>query len=114
MKFLFILDIAAFKDERQAAQDRCLLTVSRLIQGALQLEDSRAIRWGYRTINTQCEPEAFATRYRMVAGHPDDDFPAGSPLQKGALDASELMLRKQNIITYNGIDQLLNFRACRW
>ncbi len=83
MKVLLLIDIAAFKEDNYTALDRCLLTASRLLSCAIQLDEKEAIRWGYRIINSQYEPEAFATRYKNVAGHSDEEFPSGSPLQKG-------------------------------
>lgn len=83
MKVLLLIDIAAFKDNSTVTLDRCLLAASRLLKCASHLEDKGAIRWGYRIINSQCEPEAFATTYRSVAGHADEDFPSGGSLQKG-------------------------------
>lgn len=83
MKVLLLIDIAAFKNDRHLNLERCLLTATRLLNCALLLEDPSTIRWGYRIINSQYEPESFATAYKNVAGHGDEEDPAGSALQKG-------------------------------
>ena len=83
MKVLLLIDIAAFKNDRLLILDRCLLTATRLISCALLLEDPSTIRWGYRIINSQYEPESFATAYKNVAVYGDEGDAAGSALQKG-------------------------------
>lgn len=83
MKILLLIDIAAFKTDRHLILERCLLTATRFLSCALLLEDPSTIRWGYRIINSQYEPESFATAYKNVAGYGDGEDAAGSALQKG-------------------------------
>jgi hypothetical protein len=80
---MVLVDLAAFSENKSIVLDQCLLTVTRLLASYLYVKRDCTYRWGYRIINSQHGPEAFATQYKKVFEQVLQDFPADSPLQKG-------------------------------
>ena len=98
MDLCFLIDISPFWDDPEGARNVAVKTIGCLLYKAVHANYS--VRWGYKFIDSRSEPHTFETRYKSVAGYPDAEFPAGSPLQKGGPPTVRLCMHMEGDVEH--------------